>query len=198
MTETPTPLPPPPLPERVQPDRLRELDPASLDAEAERLAAVERATRTSMAPYERQLREIRVRREEVATERRRRERADRHAARVSVRELAGGAELPSLAAALLAEPSPLPDERPLAAVRALLASGGEVGFGYPSRPGSVGFTDGRQLRNAGTWGEARRLYADGWEPGAPGAAGVRGVRVHLSGTRVERVVEPDEVLVDLR
>lgn len=198
MSEATAPLPPPPLPERVEPDRLRELDPASLDAEAERLAAVERATRTAMAPYERQLREIRTRREEVATERRRRERADRHAARMSVRELAGSTELPNLAAALLTEPSPLPDDRPLAAVRAFLASGGEVGFGYPSRPGSLGFTDGRQLRTAGSWGEARRLYADGWEPGAPGAAGVRGVRVHLSGTRVERVVGPDEVLVDLR
>ena len=29
-------------------------------------------------------------------------------------------------------------------------------------------------------------------------AGVRGVRVHLSGTRVERVVGLDEVLVDAR
>ncbi len=198
MTQAPTPLPPPALPERVEPDRLRELDPAALDAEAERLAAVERATRTAMAPYERQLREIQARREEVATERRRRERADRHAARVAVREMAGSTELPNLTAALLTEPSPLPDDRPLASVRAFLASGGEVGFGYPSRPGSVGFTDGRQLRNAGTWGEARRLYAEGWEPGAPGANGVRGVRVHLSGTRVERVVGLDEVLVDLR
>lgn len=196
MTEDPAPLPPPPLPARVEPERLRELDPASLDAEAERLAAAERATRTSMSPYERQLREIRARREEIATERRRRERADRHAARVAVREMAGSGELPSLATALLAEPSPLPDDRPLAAVRAFLASGGEVGFGYPSRPGSLGFTDGRQLRNAASWGEARRLYADGWEPGAPGTAGVRGVRVHLSGTRVERVVGADEVLVE--
>jgi hypothetical protein len=83
-------------------------------------------------------------------------------------------------------------------VRAYLASGGEVGFGYPTRPGVLGFTDGRQLRNAATWGEARLLYAEGWEPGAPGAAGVRGVRVHLSGTRVERVVAPDEVLVEAR
>jgi hypothetical protein len=106
--------------------------------------------------------------------------------------------MPSLAAALQAEPSLLPEDRPLAAVRAYLASGGEVGFGYPGRPGILGFTDGRQLRSAATWGEARDLYAEGWEPGAPGAAGVRGVRVHLSGTRVERVVGLDEVLVDAR
>ena len=151
-----------------------------------------------MAPYDRQLREIRARREEIATEVRRRERAERHAARVSVRELAGSAGMPSLGGALLAEPSPLPGGRPLAAVRAHLGSGGEVAFGYPSRPGRLDFTDGRQIRSATTWGEARELYARGWEPGAPGTAGVRGVRVHLAGTRIERVVGLEEVLVDLR
>ncbi|MGP8161277.1 MAG: hypothetical protein ACLQGJ_08685 [Candidatus Dormibacteria bacterium] len=198
MAETNTPLPPPPLPPHIEPGQLRDLDAASLETEAARLAGAERATRAAMAPYDRQLGEIRARREEIATERRRRERAERHAARVSVRELAGSAEMPSLDAALQAEPSPLPEDRPLAAVRAYLASGGEVGFGYPGRPGVLGFTDGRQVRSAATWGEARDLYAKGWEPGAPGAAGVRGVRVHLSGTRIERVVGLDEVLVDAR
>jgi hypothetical protein len=198
MAETDAPIPPPLLPPRVEPGQLRDLDAASLETEAARLAGVERATRAAMAPYDRQLGEIRARREEIATERRRRERAERHAARVSVRELAGTTEMPSLAAALQAEPSALPEDRPLTAVRAYLASGGEVGLGYPSRPGVLGFTDGRQLRNAATWGEARHLYAQGWEPGAPGAAGVRGVRVHLSGTRIERVVGLDEVLVDAR
>jgi hypothetical protein len=111
--------------------------------------------------------------------------------------MAGSGEMPALADALLAEPSPLPEGRPLSEVRAFLSSGGQVGFGYPTRPGILGFTDGRQLRNATTWGEARALYADGWEPGAPGAAGVRGVRVHLSGTRVERVVTPGEVVLEL-
>ena len=195
MPESPAPTPPPPLPPRFDPERLRDLDPASLDAEADRLAGVERATRSAMAPYDRQLREIRARREEIATERRRRERADRHAARISVRQMAGSPEMPSLDDALLAEPPPLPDDRPLASVRAFLASGGEVGFGYPTRVGALGFTDGRLLRNASTWGEARRLFTQGWEPGAPGNPGVR---VHLIGSRVERVVEPGDVLVDLR
>jgi len=196
MSETPEPIPPPPLPPRVGADHLRDLETPALDAEAARLATAERATRTAMSPYDRQLREIHTRQEEIATERRRRERAGRHAARLAVREMAGSGEMPALADALLAEPSPLPDERPLAEVRAFLTSGGQVGFGYPTRPGVLGFTDGRQLRNATTWGEARALYADGWEPGAPGGAGVRGVRVHLSGTRAERVVTPSEVVVE--
>jgi hypothetical protein len=197
MTETPVPIPPPLLPPRVAPERLRDLEGVALEAEATRLAEAERATRTAMSPYDRQLREIRTRQEEIATERRRRERAERHAARVAVREMAATGEMPSLADALLAEPSPFPDERPLAEVRAFLTSGGQVGFGYPTRPGVLGFTDGRQLRNAATWGEARALYADGWEPGAPGSAGVRGARVHLSGTRVERVVTLGEVVLEL-
>jgi hypothetical protein len=197
MTEMPEPILPPLLPSRVDPERLRDLETADLEAEAARLAEAERATRTAMSPYDRQLREIHARQEEIATERRRRERAGRHAARIAVREMAGSGEMPALADALLAEPSPLPEGRPLSEVRAFLSSGGQVGFGYPTRPGILGFTDGRQLRNATTWGEARALYADGWEPGAPGAAGVRGVRVHLSGTRVERVVTPGEVVLEL-
>jgi len=197
MTETPEPIPPPLLPPRVGAEHLRNLEAPALDAEAARLAEAERATRTAMSPYDRQLREIHARQEEIATERRRRERAGRHAARIAVREMAGSGEMPSLADALLAEPSPLPEARPLAEVRAFLASGGQVGFGYPTRLGVLGFTDGRQLRNAATWGEARALYADGWEPGAPGSAGVRGVRVHLSGTRVERMVTPAEVVLEL-
>ncbi len=197
MTETSEPIPPPLLPPRVGGEHLRDLEAPALDAEAARLAQAERATRTAMSPYDRQLREIHARQEEIATERRRRERSGRHAARVAVREMAGSGEMPTLADALLAEPSPLPEARPLAEVRAFLTSGGQVGFGYPTRLGVLGFTDGRQLRNAATWGEARALYADGWEPGAPGSAGVRGVRVHLSGTRVERMVTPAEVVLDL-
>jgi hypothetical protein len=197
MPEPSLPAPPPTLPPRLEPELLRDLDAEALAAEATRLGEVERAIRTAMSPYDRQLREIHTRQEEVATERRRRERAERHAARVSIQELAGSGGLPNLADALLAESSPLAEDRPLGSVRAFLVSGGEVGFGYPSRPGTLSFTDGRQISSASTWGEARRLYAEGWEPGAPGSAGVRGVRIHLSGTRVERVVGMHEVVVEV-
>ena len=76
---------------------------------------------------------------------------------------------------------------------AFLASGGEIGFGFPTRPGTITFTDGRRQRQATTWGEAHALSADGWEPGAPG---IPGVRVHLAGSRVERVVTGSEVVLD--
>ena len=128
----PAPAPLPPLPDRVEPEALRDLDDAALDEVATGLTAAERATVQAMAPYERQLRELRARGAELATERRRRERAQRHAQRIEVR------------------------------------------------------------RQAGTFGEARGLWADGWEPGAPG---VPGVRVHLAGTRIEKVLAADGIVV---
>ena len=184
----------PPMPEPVGPDRLRELDDAGLTAVGAEITAAERAVAVVMAPYERQLRELRTRAAEVATEQRRRERAQRHAARVSVRERAGSGAMPSVADALAATESPLPEERLLREVRAFLRTGGEVGFGFATRPGVITFTDGRRSGQATTVGEARRLWGDGWEPGAPGAVGVR---VHLVGTRVERLVTAEDVVVDV-
>ncbi|TMD92119.1 MAG: hypothetical protein E6I76_17840 [Chloroflexi bacterium] len=172
----PAPAPLPPLPDRVEPEALRDLDDAALDEVATGLTAAERATVQAMAPYERQLRELRARGAELATERRRRERAQRHAQRIEVRRQAGTGEMPT----------------PLREVRAFLATGGEVGFGFPNKPGFIGFTDGRRSAQAGTFGEARGLWADGWEPGAPG---VPGVRVHLAGTRIEKVLAADGIVV---
>lgn len=204
-TPAPSPAPTPPpaaptsapsllpsLPERLEPDRLRELDDVGLEAAAGELAAAEQATTRAMAPYERQLRELRARAAEIATERRRRERAQRHAQRMEVRRQAGSGEMPTLAEALAAAELALPPDRSLRAVRAFLVTGGEVGFGFATKPGSIGFTDGRRTSQAATVGDARRLWAEGWEPGAPG---VPGVRVHLAGTRIEKVVPSDGVVV---
>jgi hypothetical protein len=188
------PAPLPPLPEPIDPAALRELDDAALDAAAAELTAAERATVQAMAPYERQLRELRARGAELGTERRRRERAQRHARRIEVRRQAGSGEMPTLADALAAGDPALPAERPLRGVRAFLTSGGEVGFGFPNKPGFIGFTDGRRTAQAGTYGEARRLWGEGWEPGAPG---VPGVRVHLTGTRIEKVVAADGIVVEI-
>lgn len=192
VSDVPAPLPP--LPDPLAPEQLRELDDAGLEAALATLGAATRATEAAMAPYSRQLRELATRAAEVATERRRRERAARHAARVAVRAAAGSDTLPTLADALAAPTLPLPAERPLGEVRAFLKTGGEVRFGFASRPGSIGFTDGRRTAQAATVGDARRLWSEGWEPGAPG---VPGVRVHLVGTRVERVAPVDEVVVEV-
>ncbi len=186
----PPPLPQlPPLPERAEPEALRDLDDAALDEVLSGLRAAERETVAAMTPWTRQLKELQARTAEVATEQRRRERAAHIAQRKAVREQASSGEMPTLEAAL-SEATPVAEpDTPLTALRAFLASGGEVGFGF----GSIGFTDGRRQQAATTYGEARRMWAEGWEPGAPG---VPGVRVHLAGTRVERVVPVDGVVVE--
>jgi hypothetical protein len=187
-----TALPPlPEMPPSFEQDSLTTLADADLEEQLSSLGAIERATVTAMAPHQAQLRELRARSGQLATERRRRERAAHIAARAAVREQAKSGEMPSVIDAL-ALAAFLPDERPLTEIAAFLKSGGEVRFGYATRPGQVSFTDGREVRNARTWGDARQLYADGWEPGSPG---VPGVRIHLLGTRVERVVDAAEVVL---
>ena len=194
MTDRPAdPAPLPALPHRVEPEALRELGDAELEAVLTAVREAERATVAAMSPYTRQVRELQVRAAEVATEQRRRERAQHIAQRKAVREQAAAGEMPTLEVALSTEDAIAPLDAPLRSLRAFLATGGEVGFGFASRPGAIGFTDGRRQQQASTYGEARQLWAEGWEPGAPG---VPGVRVHLAGTRVERVVPVDGVVVE--
>ena len=183
----------PPLPDAIAAEQLRGLSDAELDVIELELRGSERATVAAMAPWDAQLRELRSRLAEVATERRRRERAAHVARRASVREQARSGAMPNLADALAAPDELFPADTPLASVRAFLASGGEVGLGFATRAGTMSFTDGRRQQQARTFGEARRLAAEGWEPGS---AGVPGVRVHLTGSRVERVVPPAEVVLD--
>ncbi|HVC04118.1 MAG TPA: hypothetical protein VND88_05545 [Candidatus Acidoferrales bacterium] len=184
----------PPLGDRVEPDALRELSDEDIDALGATLQGSERAIIAAMAPYEQHLREIRTRATELATERRRRERAQQVAQRAGVREAAKSGGMPSLAAALESPDEAFDPARSLSDVTAFLSSGGQVGFGFATRPGTMTFTDGRQQRQARTWGEARALHALGWDPGAPG---VPGVRVHLAGSRVERVVTAGDVVLDV-
>jgi hypothetical protein len=181
----------PPLGDRVEPDVLRELSDEGLDLLGGQLQATERATIAAMAPYEQHIREIRTRATELATERRRRERAQQVAQRAGVREAAKSGGMPSLAVALAGSEELFEPGTALTDVHAFLSTGGEVGFGFATRPGTMNFTDGRQQRQARTWGEARELHALGWDPGAPG---IPGVRVHLAGSRVERVVSAADVV----
>ncbi len=184
----------PELPPPTPPEALKALDSVALAGAGAELTAAERTVIIAMAPFDRILKEIRARQAELATEERRRERAERHAARIAVRAGASTGALPTLADALAAGELPLPDDRPLRDVRAYLKTGGEVGFGFGTKPGTMAFTDGRRTVQARTVGEARGLWADGLEPGTPG---IPGVRVHLAGTRVERVAPIDGVVVDV-
>lgn len=192
MTE-PIPAALPPLPDAVDAQALQALPESGLETVERELRAAERATVAAMSPWDQQLREIRARLAELSTERRRRERAAHIAHRASVREMAKSGTMPSLADALAAPDELFDAATPLTALKVFLKSGGEVGLGFPTRPGTIAFTNGRSQQQAKTWGEARELAAAGWDPGS---AGVAGVRVHLAGSRVERVVGSDEVVVE--
>lgn len=174
-------------------DGLKQLDDADLTALSESLLLAEREVAALMAPYQNHLREMNARKSAIATEQRRRERAARHAARVSVRERAGSGDMPTLVD-VLSDVSASHADYSLNDMKAFLKTGGEVRFGYATRPGTIAFTDGREQRQATTLREARQLYADGWEPGTPTVAGVR---VHLVGTRVERVASVDDVAISI-
>jgi hypothetical protein len=182
----------PELPEAIEASVLQTLSEADLEALASRLQAALRAVTDAMAPYEAQLREIRSRQAELSTERRRRERAAQVQQRASVRQQAKSGEMPTVIDALSDADDLFSPSTPFREIHAFLATGGEVGFGFATRPGTVTFTDGRQQRQATSWGEARELHRLGWDPGTPG---IPGVRVHLIGTRVERVVAATEVVV---
>jgi len=172
-------------------DELRQVSADQLDALDGELGETERVVREQMRPFEEQLKEIQTQRSVLATERRRRERAVVSARRKEVRAAAASGESPPLLVAL--ETLDLPDDVPLSETKAFLKTGGQVGFGFATRPGSISFTNGREAQTAKTWGDARRLYLDGWEPGTPS---VSGVRVHLAGTKVERVVPASDVTIE--
>ena len=182
----------PPLPDTVEAEQLKALAEPELDGVERDLRAAERATVAAMSPWDRQLREIRARLAELSTERRRRERAAHVAQRASVREMAKSGTMPSLADALAAPDELYDAATALTAIKVFLKTGGEVGLGFATRPGTIAFSDGRRQQQAKTWGEARQLVAAGWEPGN---AGIAGVRIHLAGSRVERLVGADEVVV---
>ena len=116
----------PPLPDTVAAERLRGVADADLEVLELELRGTERATLAAMSPYDRQLREIRARLSELATERRRRERAAHVAKRASVREQAKSGAMPTLADALAAPDDLFDPGTSLMSIRAFLASGGEI------------------------------------------------------------------------
>jgi hypothetical protein len=193
MTGEPVQIPLEELPEPVAAEALQGMDDAGLEALLEELSAHELRVRALMAPFDQRIRELRARAAEVATERRRRERQDRIARRAEVRRGLAAGEMPKFEDVLAAGPPP-DNAAPFKEATVFLATGGEVGLGFATKPGFVAFTNGREQRSVSTWGEARELYAGGWEPGT---TALPGIRVHLVGTRVEKVVHASELAVQL-
>ncbi|MGH7609982.1 MAG: hypothetical protein ACREOD_08650 [Candidatus Dormibacteria bacterium] len=177
-------------------ERLQQLSEAELEDLSRRLAAAEAALKREMAPLQGRLAGLGQDQALLATEVRRRERARHLAGRQQVRQQVKEGAAPSLAA-LLASPDPLELGEPdFAELSFLLATGGEVALGYPgSQAPSLQMTDGRAVSSAASLARARELYRLGWECGVPAR---RGVRVHTPGTRLERLLAPDDLYVRAR
>ena len=159
-------------------------------SEAE-LAARLDAIKAEMRPLEQQLAELRARRDVLFTEQRRRERLDRREARAQLKAAMAGGELPTIADLVAGA-----DEGAFDAYAFSLKTGGEVALGFPgARQATVAFTDGVSTVQARDLKQAAELYAAGWELGSPGRPGVR---VHVPGTRQEKLVDPRDVFARYR
>lgn len=160
-------------------DDLAGLGPAELEA---RVAAIREETR----PLEAQLGKLRGERDLLLTELRRRERLATRTARADLKSAMREGRFPTVAALVAgAEAGSLDD------YVFNLKTGGEVRLGFPgARTQTLTFTDGVSVANAGDLARAAELYAAGWELGSPGRPGVR---VHVAGTRQERLVSAEEL-----
>ncbi len=178
------------------PEQLAQLQDAELDGLSERLQQAEQALHREMAPFQRRLTALGQERAVLETERRRRER-DRHiSGRRQVREQVKSGEAPSLASLLDGEPDTDLGEAAFTELSFLVATGGEVALGYPgASPPSLQLTNGREVAQASDLRRARDLYRQGWECGVPARLGVR---VHTPGTRLERLLAPEELFVRRR
>ena len=161
------------------PDELAGLTEAELDQRVEEI-------RGRMRPLEEELGKLRLQRDVLQTERRRRERGAQRDARAELKSAMKDGRFPNVAQ--LVEGS---HEGSLDDFVFNLKTGGEVRLGFPgARAQSLAFTDGAQAAQAKDLAEAARLFEAGWELGSPGRPGVR---VHFPGTRQERLVPAEEV-----
>ncbi|GAC1507783.1 MAG: hypothetical protein NVS1B3_08460 [Candidatus Dormibacteraceae bacterium] len=159
-------------------------DLSSLDgAELERRVA---DVRQRSRPLEQGLAALRVERDLLLTEMRRRERTANRISRSQVKSAMKEGQLPTVAELVAGADSGSLDDYTFN-----LKTGGEVKLGFPgARSQSLAFTDGVKIAQATDLAQAAELYAAGWELGSPGRPGVR---VHFPGTRQERLVPGDEV-----
>ncbi len=155
--------------------------------------SAERRIREQMAPFQLRLTRLSKDAAAVQTEVRRRDRQRHIQARKEVREQVKEGDAPSLAQLIESPAPPSFGEPAFTELNFLLESGGEVALGYPgSRTPSLQMTDGSAISAVTTLAEARELYRQGWEIGVPAR---RGVRVHTPGTRLERLLDPENCFV---
>src|SRR5258708_5454990 len=152
-------------------------------AELERRVA---GVRERMRPLEQDLAALRVERDVLLTEIRRRERSAHRISRSDLKAAMKEGKLPTVADLVAGSDSGSFDDYGFN-----LKTGGAVGLGFPGGRWKSGASrEGRKMARATAPAEAAELYAGGGERGSRGGPGVR---VHFPGTRQERLVPADEV-----
>jgi hypothetical protein len=150
----------------------------------ERIADVQSRVR----PVEAQLRELRTERDVLQTELRRRERLVHRELRRDLKAQMKEGQLSTIADLVASADAGSFDD-----YRYNLKTGGEVRLGFPNaRQQTLAFTDGRRTAQARDLTQSAELFAAGWSFGAPAHPGVR---VHFPGSRLERLVAPEEVFI---
>ena len=161
------------------PDELAGLTEAELQRRVEEI-------RGQMRPLDEQLGRLRMQRDVLLTEKRRRERGAHREARAELKSAMKEGRFPNVAELVKGSQDGSLDDFVFN-----LKTGGEVRLGFPgAKAQTLAFTDGAQAAQAKDLAEAARMYEAGWELGSPGRPGVR---VHFPGTRQERLVPAEDV-----
>ena len=149
-----------------------------------------------MAPLEEALARLRVQVQQVASEQRRRERAQHLKTRLQVRTTVAQGQMPTLQQVAESSNELVSSDKPLTAFRFYRDSGTEVGLGYATaREPTISMTNGANTAVIKTIAEIRDRYQQGWDFGTSAHPGVR---IHIPNSRTEKILPPSEVFLRVR
>jgi hypothetical protein len=162
-------------------------------------AEIDRRIRDVMArmtPLEESLGKLRAEVQRLASEQRRRERSRHLTTRMQVRTTLAEGQMPTLKQVAESAEHLLDEQLSLFDLRFFRDSGTEVGLGYATaRQPSLSMTNGASTVAVRTLAEIRARYAEGWDFGS---AAHPGVRIHIPGTRTEKVIPASEIYLRRR
>jgi hypothetical protein len=169
-------------------------DHGTLDqATDEELARRVRDIMAEMAPLEEALGRLRAQIQQVASEQKKRERAQHLKTRMQVRTTVAQGQMPTLQQVAESSNELVPSDATLARLRFFRDSGTEIGLGYATaREPTVWMTNGSSTAAVKTIAEIRSRYLEGWDFGT---AAHPGVRIHIPNSRTEKILQASEVFV---
>src|SRR5947209_10877988 len=167
---------------------------ANLDqASDEELARRIREIMAEMAPLEEALGRLRAQIQQVASEQKKRERSQHLKARMQVRTTVAQGQMPTLQQVAESSNDLVPPDASLAGLRFFRDSGTEIGLGYATgREPTIWMTNGSSTDAVKTVADIRARYLDGWDFGT---AQHPGVRIHITNSRTEKILQASEVFV---